>query len=83
MPTSFLFLLKRITIVDPKAVSHRTDEARMVLIEADEEQAIVVWIRFQIHCAAIAGHLSTKTVAFCDIGVCSNLLIAHGGFKFT
>lgn len=60
---------QHVTFANAQAVGHRTDKARMVLIEADEEQAIVVWIRFQIHCAAIVGHLSTKTVAYCDIGV--------------
>lgn len=59
--TSFLFLLKRITIVDAKPVGHRTHKARMVLIEADEEQAIVMRIGFQIHCLdSVCWHLSTN-----------------------
>ena len=59
MFTSFLFLFERIAVVDPKAVGHGTNEARMVLVEADEKQAIVVRIGFQIHCL-IAGARAQK-----------------------
>ena len=63
--TSFLFLFERITVVDPKAVCQSAHEARVVLIEADEKQAIVMRIGFQIHCLdAYRSRSREKKVAF-------------------